>query len=119
LLGTPPDEEIENIPKSKARDYMRSLGKKKPTPFSALFPGVNPQALDLLQNLLQFDPSKRFNSWQAIEHEYFADLHCDEDEPVRLHVCKFDFEFERRILTASDLKDLIYEEILLYHFPEV
>jgi hypothetical protein len=33
-------------------------------------------------------------------------------------VPRFDFEFERQLLNAKDLKDLIYEDILLHHFPE-
>lgn len=31
---------------------------------------------------------------------------------------KSDFEFEMYDLTKEQLKDLIYEEILLYHYPE-
>lgn len=37
---------------------------------------------------------------------------------TRETVPRFDFEFERQLLNAKDLKDLIYADILLHHFPE-
>ena len=46
-------------------------------------------------------------------------LHFAEDEPTGHAVSKVDFEFEMYDLTKEQLKDLIYEEIQLYHFPEV
>ena len=45
-------------------------------------------------------------------------LHYPDDEPVGKMVSKGDFEFEMYDLTKEQLKDLIYEEILLYHYPE-
>jgi len=45
-------------------------------------------------------------------------LHFADDEPTGPQVSKTDFEFEMYDLTKEQLKDLIYEEILLYHFPE-
>lgn len=47
------------IRNEKARRYLSSLRKKRPVPFSQKFPGVNPQALNLLQRLLAFDPKDR------------------------------------------------------------
>ena len=80
---------------------------------------VNPLAIDLVEKLLVFDPEKRYTAQQCLEHPYLEELNCPEDEPERGPVIKFDFEFERLFLPISDLKDLIYEEILLYHFEEV
>jgi hypothetical protein len=54
----------------------------------------------------------------ALAHPYLSQLHFPEDEPTRETVPRFDFEFERQLLNAKDLKDLIYEDILLHHFPE-
>jgi len=47
-----------------------------------------------------------------------AALHFPEDEPTREWVNKLEFEFEKHVLSLEQLKDLIYEEILIYHFPE-
>ena len=37
-----------------------------------LFNEFNPQAVDLLQQLLQYDPNKRISAQKALEHPYFA-----------------------------------------------
>lgn len=65
--------------------------------------------------MLTFDPNKRITVEQALEHEYMAALHCPEDEPVTDTVSAFDFDFEIYDLKKEDYKDLIFEEVLLYH----
>ena len=44
-----------------------------------------------------------------------AGLHEDEDEPVTECVSPYDFDFEIFKLRKDDYKDLIYDEIMLYH----
>ena len=46
------------------------------------------------------------------------DLYCPEDEPTREPLDKNEFQFENINLNKEQIKDLIYEEILLYHFPD-
>lgn len=43
FLGTPPEEEINNIPRDKSRKLLRSLPKKKGKPFETFFKTTNPQ----------------------------------------------------------------------------
>ena len=50
-------------------------GKKNGKDFSKLFPQAPPLAIDLLKQLLQFDPDKRISVLQALEHPYLSDLH--------------------------------------------
>ena len=61
---------------------------------------------------------KRITAAEALQHPYFAKLHLLKDEPVREPVNSREFEFEQYEMTAEQLKDLLYEEILIYHFPE-
>ena len=96
LLGTPTEEEIQEIPRPKSRDLIRSFGKRKPVNLEKLYPGENPLAVDLLKKCLAFDPNKRITVEQALEHPYLANLHCPEDEPVTTPVSRFDFEFEEK-----------------------
>jgi serine/threonine protein kinase len=83
-----------------------------------VFREQNPLAIDLLRRMLVFDPSSRISVEECLNHEYLAALHIPEDEPVSDPVNGYDFDFERQDLTARDLKDLLYEDILLHHFPE-
>ena len=68
--------------------------------------------------MLTFDEKKRITVDEAIQHEYLKDLHDPEDEPKGNELCSLDFEFEKYDLTLAQYKDLLYEEILMYHFPE-
>ena len=65
--------------------------------------------------MLTFDPSKRITVDEALKHEYLSALHCPEDEPTTELVSAFDFDFEIYDLKHSDYRDLLYEEVLLYH----
>ena len=93
-----------------------------------------------------FDPKKRITVGDALKHPYLAALHFPDDEvyillffeyvnfsqPTREPVPKNEFEFEKYSLSLEQLKgnypnrsplsyieiDLIYEEILIYHFPD-
>ena len=69
--------------------------------------------------MLRFDPTSRITVEEALQHPYLGQLHYPDDEPTRDVVPRYDFDFERQLLTAKDLKDLIYEDILLHHFPDL
>lgn len=47
-----------------------------------------------------------------------SQLHFPDDEPTCEPVSAFDFDFEIYSLKKDDYKDLIYEEIMLYHEEE-
>ena len=65
--------------------------------------------------MLMFDPDKRITVNEALEHPYLADLHFEDDEPTTEPVSAFDFDFELYDLEQEDYKQLVYEEVLLYH----
>lgn len=65
--------------------------------------------------MLTFDPDKRITIDEALEHPYMAQLHYPEDEPTMDPVNPFDFDFELYSLKKEDYKDLIFDEIMLYH----
>lgn len=116
LLGFPSDADIESIPNPRAKEKVLRMAKRPGKPFESVFKDANPQALDLLKKLLEFNPEKRCTVEEALDHPYLAALHFPDDEPRADPVSLFDFEYERQLLTMRDLKDLMYEEILLYHF---
>jgi len=45
-------------------------------------------------------------------------LHFPDDEPTTELVSPFDFDFEKYSLSKEDFKDLMFEEIMLYHSDE-
>mmetsp|Transcript_21929 Transcript_21929/g.36329 ORF Transcript_21929/g.36329 Transcript_21929/m.36329 type:complete len:353 (+) Transcript_21929:170-1228(+) len=114
VLGSPSDEELKSINGSeKAVRYLQALPKRPKQSLAKMFPKANPLAIDLLEKMLVFDPKRRCNADEALEHPYLAELHDPNDEPVALQI--FTFEFEDKELTRKDLKELIYQECLRFH----
>ena len=68
--------------------------------------------------MLVYDPEKRITIAEALQHPYMASLHYPDDEPTTDKVSGFDFDFEKYSLNTSEYKDVMYEEILLYHSDE-
>lgn len=68
--------------------------------------------------MLVYDPEDRITVEQALAHPYLKQLHFPDDEPTTEPVSAFDFDFEKYSLSKEDFKDLMYEEILLYHSDE-
>ena len=117
VLGTPNMEDYYNIKSKRAREYIRSLPFCKKIPFNELFnnkPGINPLALDLLENLLIFNPIKRITVEDALKHPYLQLYHDPNDEPISDKIPEdfFDFDKKKDQLSIEDLKVMLYEEIM-------
>ncbi|RZS01688.1 hypothetical protein BHM03_00031589 [Ensete ventricosum] len=75
VLGTMSDADIGFIDNPKARQYIKSLPYTPGIPLAHLYPKANPLAIDLLQKMLVFDPSKRISVTEALEHPYMSSLY--------------------------------------------
>ena len=117
LIGTPTAEDIAAIPNPSSREKLLRLPRKSTGTLDTRFVNCNPEAVDLMKKMLVFDPKKRIAVENALEHPYLEQFRQADDEPTTDPVSIFDFEIEREVLTMRELKDMIYEEILLYHFP--
>lgn len=77
-------------------------------PFERLFPRANPDALDLLDKMLAFDPANRIDVKEALEHRYLSIWHDASDEPECPTPFDFGFEVEEDV---PALRTLILEEV--------
>ena len=77
-------------------------------PFQQLFSRANPDALDLLDRMLAFDPSSRIGVEEALEHRYLAIWHDASDEPNA--PTTFDFSFET-VDDVQDMRHMILQEV--------
>jgi mitogen-activated protein kinase 7 len=80
-------------------------------PFQRLFPQANPDALDLLDRMLAFDPSSRISVEDALEHRYLHIWHDASDEPA----CpkSFDFAFEV-VEDVQEMRKMILDEVMRF-----
>ena len=118
LIGKPDTALSEQIEDNDNRTFMRQLPSNRGKDFTELFRGANEHAIDLIKKMLTFDPARRITIDQALAHPYMERLHFEDDEPIGQPVCDFDFDFELFSLKIPEYKELIFEEIKLYHSQE-
>lgn len=72
--------------------------------------------LDLIKKLLTWDPKQRLSAAEALKHPFFG----NNDEPITksIDIPSFDFEFEKYDLPIEIIKELIVDEITMYHSKE-
>ncbi|KAK6872570.1 Extracellular signal-regulated kinase 1 [Candida tropicalis] len=127
VLGSPSDEDLKIIKSERAQKFVKSLPyrvKIDLTDFVNNHPyrrikvrareTVNPLAIDLLEKLLVFDPSKRITVQEALEHPYLEAYHDPSDEPITspIPVEEFEFDMDKKQLDVEDLKQQIYKQIM-------
>ena len=82
ITGRPTSEDLEAINSPLAQTMIDALPPSKTKKLKDMFPTASNDELDLLHNLLQFNPSKRFTAEQALQHPYLAQFHNPNDEPI-------------------------------------
>lgn len=108
ILGTPNEETLARIGSPRAQEYVRNLPFMQKKSFPSLFPNANPDALDLLDKMLAFDPSQRISVEEALEHPYLAIWHDPSDEPD----CPTTFNFDFEVLDdVGEMRHVILDEV--------
>ena len=62
VTGRPSVEDVESINSPLAQTMLESLPATKPKKLRDMFPTASDDAIDLLKNLLQFNPGKRLTA---------------------------------------------------------
>lgn len=94
ILGTPSIDDFYAINSTRSREYIRALPFRKKKPFSQLFPKANPLAHDLLEKCLTFNPKRRIDVNDALQHPYLASYHDPNDEPTAPPLDSSFFDFD-------------------------
>lgn len=115
-LGQPDKQFLQSFNEGRMIDIFQEMdNQNEKGDFEEVFKPWDPIAVDLLTQMLKYDPEERITIEKALEHEFIGDLHYEPDEPTTVPVNAFDFDFEMYDLSTEDLRALIYEEVMLYH----
>lgn len=66
---------------------MQSLPYKPKVPWTKMYPNADPNALDLLDKMLTFNPHKRIVVENALAHPYLEQYYDPADEVNTLSLC--------------------------------
>ena len=107
-MGTPKPEDIPYQIGEETRNFISHIDRPK-TNFRTVFPKANPLAIDLLDNMLVYNPKNRFNAENCLKHEYLKDFYSEDN----ISTCKesFDWSFDSVSLKREVLRKVIYDEI--------
>ena len=80
LLGNPSEEDMNFITDSGSKRYLNKLPKYRNRKVAELFPVSTKEEIDLLTQMLKFNPFMRITAKEALEHPYFKEIRCDKKE---------------------------------------
>ncbi|KAG7618637.1 putative mitogen-activated protein kinase CMGC-MAPK family [Arabidopsis thaliana] len=112
VVGSQQDWDLQFIDNQKARRFIKYLPFSKGTHFSHIYPHANPLAIDLLQRMLVFDPTKRISVSDALLHPYMEGLlepECNPSENVPVSSLEIDENME-----GDMIREMMWEEMLHY-----
>lgn len=111
LTGRPSPEDIAAIRSPFAATMMESLPAVKQKNLEDCFPDAPASALDLLKQLLQFNPLKRISAEEALEHPYVRQFHNPDDEPVCDHIITIPIDDNTKY-SVEDYREKVYNEVI-------
>lgn len=112
VIGSPTS--LNFLSDAAKRHYVSNFARKARVEFSAWYPTASPQALNLLESMLQFDPTARITVEAALSHPYFLPVRAPslEETAVRPVCLPFDSSQE---LSVSAIRQLLVKESERYH----
>ena len=113
VTGKPNKEDIQSIQSELAQTMLETIVVSKTKSLKALYPKATLVELDLLNKLLQFNPNKRINVIQALEHPYVADFHeqyaeseIECEKPIKLDIN------DKAKYTVKEYKQKLFDDLL-------
>ncbi|XP_048575079.1 mitogen-activated protein kinase 4-like [Triticum urartu] len=111
VLGTMSGADLKFIENKKTRQYIKSLPYTIGIPLTRMYPQAHPLAIDLLQKMLVFDPSKRISVTEALEHPYMSTLYDhNANHPAQVPI---DIDIDEK-LSVEMIREMLWREMLQY-----
>eukprot|EP01053_Blabericola_migrator_P011437 Blabericola_migrator_1__11436@NODE_679_length_6909_cov_149_679480_g493_i0_p1_GENE_NODE_679_length_6909_cov_149_679480_g493_i0NODE_679_length_6909_cov_149_679480_g493_i0_p1_ORF_typecomplete_len460_score53_67Pkinase/PF00069_25/2e69Pkinase_Tyr/PF07714_17/3_3e39Kinaselike/PF14531_6/1_5e12Kdo/PF06293_14/9_9e09Pkinase_fungal/PF17667_1/1_1e07WaaY/PF06176_11/5_4e05RIO1/PF01163_22/0_0011FTA2/PF13095_6/0_11APH/PF01636_23/0_14_NODE_679_length_6909_cov_149_679480_g493_i027274106 len=111
LTGKPTQEDIDAMKSPFAPTMLESTTVQGKKSYEEFFPGATADALDLLKQLLQFNPTKRISAEDALKHAYVAQFHNPDDEPSCNRVIRIPIDDNVKY-DIDEYRDKVYSEVI-------
>ena len=124
VVGTPDATDVAALvgdDADAAKAKLSRMPTKAKSDLAKIFPGAEPDAVDLLKKLLTLDPKKRFDVKQCLNHAYVATIKSATDDQVDTTGIKIDLDFDdpdTPNLRVHQLRDLIREHTKAFRDKE-
>lgn len=116
-LGTPTEADLAWLPaRSPARSFIRKVPVSTKQSWKTIYPKASDNAVEAMDQMLTFDPTKRPSVAQCLELKYYETLHMPDDEPVAKS--PIDWAFDKFTPTKRLLQNYVYAESAKFH-PEI
>ena len=93
------------------KNYLRDLAPKRRKDFQKLYSAAPPEAIDLLNSMLVFAPSKRITVQEALDHPFLKPIRTPAAETLAEKKLPITFEEE---LSRDELKGKLLQELAHY-----
>lgn len=111
VTGRPSPQDIEAVQSPFASSMLENLPPSHPRSLRHMFPQASDDALDLFEKLIRFNPDKRITAEEALKHEYVAQFHNEEDEPICRHKIVVPIDDNKKF-SISEYRTKLYNLIL-------
>ncbi|XP_016952149.1 putative mitogen-activated protein kinase 14C [Drosophila biarmipes] len=110
IMGTPSQEFTGGIHVEHSHKYLERYPYREKQDFYQLFPNANPQALDLMEKMLEMVPERRITADDAMLHPFLRDL-IEPHHGVEDIAPAYDQNFENIVLPVKCWRELLSHEI--------
>jgi len=111
VSGKPSKADIADIKSQFANNMLETLQDSDTRILTDIYPQADPKCIDLMTNLLQFNPTKRLTVFEALDHPVFAPFRANGiNEPAAIKTIEVPINDNQKF-SVSAYRDMLYDHI--------